>query len=50
MSKADSGPAVACVYFFLDLSENFLFVWSHRTNVRIFECLSIKLCSWVTDL
>ena len=48
--KAYSGPAVAYVCFFLDLSENFLFVWSHRTNVRIFECLSIKLCSWVTDL
>jgi len=36
-SKADSGPAFACIYLFLHPSENFLWLWRHRIDATTFE-------------
>jgi len=36
-SKADSGATITCMYLFLDPSENFLWLWRHRIDVRAFE-------------
>jgi len=36
-SKADSGPAIACIQLFIEPSENFLWLWRHRIDVRTSE-------------
>jgi len=44
--KADWGPAIACIYLFLNQSENFLWLWRRRIDVRTFESWKSSTVEW----